>query len=348
MSPDAPPATPAPEPLPTAELHLHVEGTLEPELAFTLAARNGVRLRHAGLDDLRRAYAFSDLQSFLDLYYELMAVLQRPRDFTDLAEAYLARAAAQGVVHAEVFVDPQAHEARGVPLEVVMEGLGEAFATAEERHGVTARLIACFLRDRDPAEAEALVPRLRPYGDLVVGVGLDSAEVGRPPELFERAFAMAADAGLHRVAHAGEEGPPEYVWSALDRLGAERIDHGIRSLEDPALLARLRDGQVPLTVCPLSNVALRCVDDLSGHPLRRMLDAGLVATVNSDDPAYFGGYLHDNVAAVSAALGLSDGERRTLAENSFRASFLPEADKRRHLAAVAARATGAADVRPKS
>jgi adenosine deaminase len=322
--------------LPTAELHLHLEGTLEPELAFRLAARNGTRLRYADLDELRRAYAFTDLQSFLDLYYELTAVLQRPQDFADLADAYFARAAAQGVVHAEVFVDPQAHTSRGVPLEVVMEGLGEAFAAVEERHGMTARVIACFLRDRDPAEAEALVPRLLTYRELIVGVGLDSAEVGRPPELFERAFALAADEGLHRVAHAGEEGPPEYVWSALDRLGVERIDHGIRSLEDASLVARLREQQVPLTVCPLSNVALRCVERLENHPLRRMLDADLVATVNSDDPAYFGGYLHDNVAAVTPALGLTAGHRRRLAENSFRASFLPEPDKQRHLAAVAA------------
>jgi adenosine deaminase len=322
--------------LPTAELHLHLEGTLEPELAFRLAARNGTRLRYADLDELRRAYAFTDLQSFLDLYYELTAVLQRPQDFADLADAYFARAAAQGVVHAEVFVDPQAHTSRGVPLEVVMEGLGEAFAAVEERHGMTARVIACFLRDRDPAEAEALVPRLMPYRELIVGVGLDSAEVGRPPELFERAFALAADEGLHRVAHAGEEGPPEYVWSALDRLGVERIDHGIRSLEEASLVARLREQQVPLTVCPLSNVALRCVERLENHPLRRMLSADLVATVNSDDPAYFGGYLHDNVAAVTPALGLTAGHRRRLAENSFRASFLPEPDKQRHLAAVAA------------
>jgi adenosine deaminase len=322
--------------LPTAELHLHLEGTLEPQLAFRLAARNGTRLRYSDLDELRRAYAFTDLQSFLDLYYELTAVLQRPQDFADLADAYFARAAAQGVVHAEVFVDPQAHTSRGVPLEVVMEGLGEAFAAVEERHGMTARVIACFLRDRDPAEAEALVPRLLTYRELIVGVGLDSAEVGRPPELFERAFALAADEGLHRVAHAGEEGPPEYVWSALDRLGVERIDHGIRSLEEASLVARLREQQVPLTVCPLSNVALRCVERLENHPLRRMLDADLVATVNSDDPAYFGGYLHDNVAAVTPALGLTAGHRRRLAENSFRASFLPEPDKQRHLAAVAA------------
>jgi adenosine deaminase len=322
--------------LPTAELHVHLEGTLEPELAFALAARNRVTLGYADLDELHRAYAFSDLQSFLDLYYELGDVLRTPQDFADLADAYFARAAAQGVRHAEVFLDPQAHTGRGVPLEVVMEGLREAFSGAEERHGLTARIVACFLRDRDPAEAEALVPQLLPYRDLVIGVGLDSAEVGRPPELFERAYAMAADAGLHRVAHAGEEGPPAYVWSALDRLGAERIDHGIRSLEDPSLVARLREEQVPLTVCPLSNVALRCVDRLADHPLRRMLDAGLLVTVNSDDPAYFGGYLHDNVTAVSGALGLTAEQRRRLAENSFRASFLPEAEKARHLAAVAA------------
>jgi adenosine deaminase len=321
--------------LPTAELHVHIEGTLEPELAFALAARNRTALRHADLADLRRAYAFTDLRSFLDLYYELTAVLQRPEDFTDLAEAYLARAAAQGVRHAEVFVDPQAHTSRGVPLEVVLDGLGGAFASAEQRHGLTARLIVCFLRDRDPAEAEALVPRLRPYRDLVIGVGLDSAEVGHPAEPFRRAYALAADEGLHRVAHAGEEGPPASVWSALDTLGVERVDHGIRSLEDPALVARLRAEQLPLTVCPLSNVELRCVPDLAAHPLRRMLAAGLAVTVNSDDPAYFGGYLHDNTVAVTTALGLAAGERRQLAENSFRASFLPDADKERHLAAVA-------------
>jgi adenosine deaminase len=322
--------------LPTAELHVHIEGTLEPELAFALAARNGTRLRHADLDELRAAYAFTDLKSFLDLYYELTAVLQRPEDFTDLADGYFARAAAQGVRHAEVFVDPQAHTSRGVPLEVVMDGLGEAFCRAEERHGLSARLIACFLRDRDPAEAEDLVARLSPYRDLVIGVGLDSAEAGYPPELFERAFALAADQGLRRVAHAGEEGPPAYVWSALDRLGVDRVDHGNRSLEDPSLVARLREEQVPLTVCPLSNLALRGIDRLEDHPLHRMLDAELLATVNSDDPAYFGGYLHDNVAAATRALGLTAEHRRRLAENSFRASFLPEADKARYLAEIAA------------
>jgi adenosine deaminase len=221
-----------------------------------------------------------------------------------------------------------------------MDGLAESLRTAEERHHLSARLIACFVRDRDPAEAAALVPQLRPWHDLVIGVGLDSAEVGFPPELFERAYALAADDGLHRVAHAGEEGPPAYVRGALDALGVERVDHGIRSLEDPALVARLREEQIALTVCPLSNVALRAVPDLSAHPLRRMLSAGLLATVNSDDPAYFGGYLHDNTTAVSSALGLGPAERRLLAENSFRASFLPDADKRRHLAAVAAAAAG--------
>jgi adenosine deaminase len=332
MSP-SPSSLPA---LPTAELHLHIEGTLEPELAVELARRNRVELRHPDLESLRRAYSFSDLQSFLDLYYELNEVLREPQDFTDLAEAYLTRAAAQGVRHAEVFVDPQAHTSRGVPLEVVLDGLAAAFRTAEQRHGVSARLIACFLRDRDPAEAEALVPRLRPWHDLVIGVGLDSAEVGYQPELFERVFARAADEGLHRVAHAGEEGPPAYVWSALDRLGVERVDHGIRSVEDLSLVARLREEQIPLTVCPLSNVALRAVPDLAAHPLRRMLDAGLVATVNSDDPAYFGGYLHDNVSAVTRALSLTPEHRRTLAENSLRASFLPPADVERRLAELAA------------
>jgi adenosine deaminase len=337
MSQSIPPDAGAdPSPLPTAELHVHIEGTLEPELALALAARNRTPLRFAGLDELRRAYDFRDLQSFLDLYYEISAVLREPQDFADLAEAYLTRAAAQGVRHAEVFVDPQAHMARGVPLEVVFEGLGEAFRAAEQRHGITARLIACFLRDRDPEEAELLLPQLLPYRDLVIGVGLDSAELGRPPELFERVFARAADEGLHRVAHAGEEGPPDYVRSALDRLGVERIDHGIRSLEDDGLVARLREEQIPLTVCPLSNVALRAVDSLAAHPLRRMLHEGLAATVNSDDPAYFGGYLHDNVVAATRALGLTAEERRRLAENSFRASFLPDEDKARHLAAVTA------------
>ena len=338
QSPDREQGTDRPAPLPSAELHLHIEGTLEPELAFALAQRNGTPLRQPDLGALRRAYAFTDLQSFLDLYYELTAVLQHPEDFTDLAEAYFARAAAQGVRHAEVFVGPQVHLARGVPLDAVMDGLGAAVRTAQQRHGLTARLIACFLRDRGPEEAEALLPQLLPYRDLVIGVGLDSAEVGWPPELFERVFARAADEGLHRVAHAGEEGPPAYVASALDRLGVERVDHGIRSLEDPALVARLREERVPLTVCPLSNVALRCVGSMAEHPLRRMLDAGLVATVNSDDPAYFGGYLHDNLTAATRALGLTAEHRRRLAENSFHASFLPEADKERHLAAVAAAA----------
>jgi adenosine deaminase len=327
--------------LPTAELHLHIEGTLEPELAVELARRNSVQLRHPDLDSLRRAYAFSDLQSFLDLYYELTAVLQQPQDFTDLADAYFRRASAQGVRHAEVFVDPQAHTSRGVPLEVVLDGLAEAFRGAEQRHGMSAVLIACFLRDRDPGEAEALVPRLRPWHDLVIGVGLDSAEVGFPPERFRRAYALAADDGLHRVAHAGEEGPPAYVTGALESLGVERIDHGIRSMADPSLVARLREEQVPLTVCPLSNVALHAVEELAAHPLRRMLDAGLRVTVNSDDPAYFGGYLHDNTAAVTAALSLTAADRRVLAENSFAGSFLPEADKARHLAEVAAAARGA-------
>jgi adenosine deaminase len=245
MSPSAP-EVPA---LPTAELHLHIEGTLEPELAFDLARRNRVQLRHPDLGSLRRAYSFSDLQSFLDLYYELTEVLRQPQDFTDLAEAYLTRAAAQGVRHAEVFVDPQAHTSRGVPLEVVMDGLAAAFATAEQRHGLSARLIACFVRDRDPEEAEALVPRLRPWHDLVIGVGLDSSEVGFPPELFARAYALAADDGLHRVAHAGEEGPPAYVRGALDlqAAGGAAPAHRLPAVERGAA-GRPRPGRTPVAL----------------------------------------------------------------------------------------------------
>ncbi|WP_019634634.1 adenosine deaminase [Actinomadura atramentaria] len=323
-------------PVPKAELHLHIEGTLEPELALSLAERNGVALPYGSAAELRAAYAFEDLQSFLDLYYALTAVLRTGRDFADLAEAYLARAAAQGVRHAEVFFDPQAHLARGVALDTVLSGLGSALGAAPERHGVTTRLILCFLRDRPAEEALEVFEAARPwFGTLIHGVGLDSAEVGHPPAKFREVFDRARAAGLRRVAHAGEEGPPEYVREALDVLGAERIDHGIRSLEDPALVARLAAERVPLTVCPLSNVRLRCVPDLSAHPLPRMLDAGLLVTVNSDDPSYFGGYVEDNMDALRAALGLDDATVRLLAENSFRAAFLPADERDAHLRAVA-------------
>ncbi|MFC4565297.1 adenosine deaminase [Nocardiopsis mangrovi] len=309
--------------VPKAELHVHIEGTLEPELVFDLARRNGVPAPAGSVEELRARYMFTGLRSFLDVYYANMAVLRTGQDFHDLAAAYLARAAEQGVRHAEVFFDPQAHLARGVSMGAVVEGL--AGAADEARHlGISADLILCFLRD-EPAESAAEALRLaEPFLDRIVAVGLDSAEAGYPPAAFAEVFATARAMGLRAVAHAGEEGPPEYVREALDLLRVERVDHGIRSLEDPALVARLRDEQVPLTVCPLSNVRLGLVDAITDHPLARMLEEGLLATVNSDDPAYFGGYAGDNFAAVRSGLGLSDSDLRLLAANSFEASFLPE------------------------
>ncbi|WP_128376750.1 adenosine deaminase [Streptomyces cavernae] len=315
--------------LPKAELHLHIEGTLEPELAFGLAARNGVSLPYADTEELRTAYRFSDLQSFLNLYYELMAVLRTEQDFADLADAYLARAAAQGVRHAEIFFDPQAHIARGVGMGTVVEGLGRALGAAEERHGVSTQLIMCFLRDESAESAMETLDAAKPYLHRIAGVGLDSAEVGHPPVKFAAVYEAAAALGLRRVAHAGEEGPPSYVVQALDVLGVERIDHGLRSMEDPALVERLVRERVPLTLCPLSNVRLRTVDTLAEHPLPAMLDAGLMCTVNSDDPAYFGGYVDDNFRAVREALGLSPERLRELARNSFEASFLDHDEERR-------------------
>ncbi|MFF3464981.1 adenosine deaminase [Streptomyces sp. NPDC002619] len=316
-------------PVPKAELHLHIEGTLEPELAFALAARNGVELPYADTDALREAYRFSDLQSFLNLYYELMAVLRTERDFEDLANAYLARAAAQGVRHAEIFFDPQAHIARGVALGMVVEGLWRALGRSEENHGVSTRLIMCFLRDQSADSALKTLEAARPYLDRITGVGLDSAEVGHPPAKFREVYEAAAALGLRRVAHAGEEGPPAYITESLDLLGVERIDHGLRCMEDPELVARLVRDRVPLTLCPLSNVRLRAVDTLADHPLPAMLDAGLLCTVNSDDPAYFGGYAGDNFDAVRSVLGLDEEKLRELARNSFLASFLEDDEERR-------------------
>ncbi|MGV9994029.1 adenosine deaminase [Streptomyces sp. NPDC003374] len=316
-------------PLPKAELHLHVEGTLEPDLAFELAARNGVELPYPDTGALRDAYRFEDLRSFLDLYYALMAVLRTERDFEDLANAYLARAAAQGVRHAEIFFDPQAHTARGVEMGTVVEGLWRALGRSEENHGVSTRLILCFLRDQPAESALETLRAARPYLDRITGVGLDSAEAGHPPVKFREVYQAAAALGLRRVAHAGEEGPPEYITQALDVLGVERVDHGLRCMEDPALVERLVRERVPLTVCPLSNVRLRAVPALEAHPLPAMLDAGLLCTVNSDDPAYFGGYVGDNFDAVRSALGLGEERLRELARNSFLASFLEDDEERR-------------------
>lgn len=327
-------------PLPKAELHLHIEGTLEPELAFSLAARNGVTLPYADTDELRKAYLFDDLQSFLDLYYGLMAVLRTEEDFEELADAYLARAARQGVRHAEIFFDPQAHMARGVAIGTVIEGLGRALDRSAERHGISTKLIMCFLRDESAASALETLEAAKPHLHRIIGVGLDSAEVGHPPAKFREVYEAAAALGLRRVAHAGEEGPPAYITEALDVLGVERVDHGLRCMEDPVLVERLVRERMPLTLCPLSNVRLRAIDVLEDHPLARMMDAGLLCTVNSDDPAYFGGYVDDTFHAVREALALDQERLRELARNSFEASFLDgsaedEALRARYLAEVA-------------
>ncbi|MCQ4210795.1 adenosine deaminase [Streptomyces longispororuber] len=313
--------------IPKAELHLHIEGTLEPELAFELAARNGITLPYADTEALRKAYLFADLQSFLDLYYSLMAVLITEDDFESLADAYLARAAEQGVRHAEIFFDPQAHMARGVEMGTVVEGLARALERSEERHGVSTKLIMCFLRDQSAESAMETLEAAEPYLDKIVGVGLDSAEVGNPASKFRAVYEAAGALGLRKVAHAGEEGDPSYVWEALDLLGVERVDHGLRSLEDPELVARLVRDRIPLTLCPLSNVRLRAIDVLEQHPLVKMMDAGLLCTVNSDDPAYFGGYVGDTFHAVHEALGLDHERLRELARNSFVASFLDGSDE---------------------
>ncbi|MEV6653798.1 adenosine deaminase [Streptomyces sp. NPDC051219] len=316
-------------PLPKAELHLHIEGTLEPELAFALARRNGVELPYADSTQLRKAYLFEDLQSFLDLYYGLMAVLRTERDFTELAEAYLARAAEQGVRHAEIFFDPQAHTARGIPIGTVVEGLARALESSEEKHGVSTQLIMCFLRDQSAESAMSTLDAAKPYLHRIAGVGLDSAEAGHPPSKFHEVYEAAAALGLRRVAHAGEEGPPDYIWQALDVLGVERIDHGLRSMEDRELVERLVEDRVPLTLCPVSNVRLRAIDTLEEHPLPAMMEAGLLVTVNSDDPAYFGGYVGETFHAVHEALGLGNEELRALARNSFLAAFLDHDEERR-------------------
>lgn len=326
--------------LPKAELHLHIEGTLEPELMFELARRNGVKLPYADADAVRRAYRFSNLQSFLDVYYRACSVLIHERDFYELTSAYLARAREQGVRHVEIFFDPQTHTARGVRLETVVHGIAGALTEARQ-HGITSHLIMCFLRDLPVDDAMATLEQALAHRDVIFGVGLDSAEAGNPPAKFRDVFARAIDAGFRAVAHAGEEGPPEYIWQALDVLGAERIDHGVRCLEDRSLVQRLGADRTPLTVCPFSNVKLRVVDTLEQHPLAKMLEHGLCATVNSDDPAYFGGYVGENLAGVSQALGLDDGALVQLARNSFEASFLDDSVRARHVAELDA-ALGAA------
>lgn len=327
--------------LPKAELHLHIEGSLEPEMMFALARRNSVTIPFASVDEIRAAYRFSNLQDFLDIYYQGMAVLLTEADFHDLTAAYLARAAANGVTHVEIFFDPQGHTDRGVAFETIVTGIARALDAAAAT-GLTSRLIMCILRHLDEASAEATLDAAIPFLDSIHGLGLDSSETGHPPAKFARVFARARTLGLKLVAHAGEEGPPAYVHEALDILGVDRIDHGNRALEDPALVARLAASGICLTVCPLSNHKLCVVDDLTAHPLRRMLDAGLLATVNSDDPAYFGGYVNANFNAVADALDLDRSELVTLARNSFKGAFLSTSDRDRHLATIDAYLAGEA------
>jgi len=306
--------------MPKAELHIHIEGSLEPELIFRLAQRNGVTLPYASVEELRRAYAFTNLQSFLDIYYAGASVLLHEQDFYDMAWAYLQRAAADQVLRAEIFFDPQTHTARGVAMQTVVDGLSRACRDAKQL-GVDAELILCFLRHLSEEAAFETLEAALPLRDRFIGVGLDSSEVGHPPEKFARVFAKCRQQGLHLVAHAGEEGPPAYVWAALDVLHVERIDHGVQSAKDPALMQRLARDRIPLTVCPLSNLKLRVFPQLEQHNLRELLDAGLVATVNSDDPAYFGGYVNDNFRETFAATGLNAQHAYRLAANSFEGSF---------------------------
>jgi len=317
--------------IPKAELHLHIEGTLEPGLMMQLAKRNDVQLPYNSVEEIRQAYDFSDLQSFLDIYYAGAAVLQGRQDFHDLTYAYLERAAADNVRHVEIFFDPQTHTDRGIEFTTVLDGIHGALVAGEAQLGITFRLIMCFLRHLSADAAMATLDSALPHKDRLHAVGLDSSEVGHPPSKFARVFDRAREAGLLTVAHAGEEGPPEYIREALDLLKVRRIDHGVRCLEDPELVERLVDEQIPLTVCPLSNVKLRVFDTLEQHNLAKLLDAGLCVTVNSDDPAYFGGYIGDNFLQVRQALGLDANELQTLARNAFTASFLSPEDIERHV-----------------
>jgi adenosine deaminase len=328
--------------LPKAELHLHIEGSLEPELAFDLARKHGVKLPHASVEELRRAYEFADLQSFLDIYYAGASVLRDEEDFHALTRAYLARAGSQGIVHVEIFFDPQTHTARGIPFETVVSGIHRALDEGGRELGISSRLIMCFLRHLSAADAMATLEEALPHLHLITAVGLDSSEAGHPPSKFAEVFDRARDLGLLTVAHAGEEGPPAYMVEALDILKVRRIDHGVRCEEDPALVARLVRERTPLTVCPLSNVKLRVFRRIQDHNLKRLLDLGLCVTVNSDDPAYFDGYLMENFMAVQQGLGLGKTDLAQLARNSFEASFMAPAERERWLAAVDSHVNGPA------
>ncbi len=317
--------------LPKAELHIHIEGSLEPELMFELAARNNISLPFGSIEEVRKAYNFSDLQSFLDIYYAGAGVLIKEQDFYDMTWAYLKKAHAQNVRHTEIFFDPQTHTNRGVPFETVINGVHAALVDAEHELELSSKLIMCFLRHLSAAAAAETLEQALPFKDWIVAVGLDSAEVGHPPEKFTTVFDRARALGFRTVAHAGEEGPPEYIWQALDLLKVSRIDHGVRCVEDTRLVERLAAEQTPLTVCPLSNVKLRVFDSIEQHNLKELLGLGLCATVNSDDPAYFGGYMTENFLAVQQALALDRDELQRLVRNSFEAAFLDQAERQRFI-----------------
>ncbi len=320
--------------LPKAELHMHIEGSLEPELMFKLAERNGIDLPYASVEELKAKYDFNNLQEFLDIYYQGCAALQTEQDFYDLAWAYLEKAKQDNVVHTEIFYDPQSHTDRGIPFETAINGLHRAFSDAHEEMGISFHIIACFLRHLPEQDAIDLYPEILKHKDKIFGIGLDSSELGHPPEKYQRVFAQAKQDGFKVVAHAGEEGPADYVKQAIELLHVDRIDHGNHCLDDEILTAHIAQQGLALTVCPLSNLKLRVVKDLKDHPIKTMLKKGLLATINSDDPAYFGGYINDNFAQLSEAVDLSEDEIFTLVENSFKASFLPEEIKKVHLQAL--------------
>lgn len=320
--------------LPKAELHVHIEGTFEPELMFAIAQRNQIEIPYKSVEEVKQAYNFHNLQSFLDIYYAGANVLVHEQDFYDLAWAYFEKCHEDRVMHTEMFFDPQTHTDRGVAFETVINGLQRACDDAQSKYGISSRLIMCFLRHLSEEAAFETLAQAMPFKDQIIGVGLDSSEVGHPPAKFERVFAKAREAGFLVVAHAGEEGPAEYVWEALDLLKVNRIDHGVRSEEDPALMQRLIAEKMPLTVCPPSNLKLCVVDDMAEHNIRRLLQQGVHVTVNSDDPSYFGGYMNDNFIAITEALSLSNDELKKLAQNSFEASFISDAEKQKWITAI--------------
>lgn len=324
------------EGLPKAELHLHIEGTFEPELMFEIAARNGIEIKYSSVVEIKEAYKFNNLQEFLDIYYEGAAVLLEKRDFYDLTVAYLKKVSTENVRHVEIFFDPQTHTERGVPFSKVIEGILEALADGEKEFGITSRLIMSFLRHLSEEAAFETLAQGLAYKDRIIGVGLDSSELGNPPSKFARVFAKAREEGFLLMAHAGEEGPADYIWEALEMLDVDRIDHGNRCMDDDVLAAEITRRQIALTLCPLSNQKLQVCPDLRDHPAKKMLERDILATVHSDDPAYFGGYMNANFLAVAEALNLSREQLVKLAENGFKASFLDEADKKRHIEAVRA------------